>query len=60
MYLIRLSVWKEKGSSFTAVAVPAFFREEDTYEELRKYLDRNFRDVAVIYAEYLDNPNLID
>lgn len=57
MYLISMSIYKPKGDSHTCIEMPSFFRYDESFEEVRKYLDANFRDVAVLYVECLPDPD---
>lgn len=53
MYLVKVTVRKRKGSHDSAVECPSFFREADSIEEVKEYVDDQFRDVVSLYLEYI-------
>lgn len=56
MFFIRLTIYKSKADVESAVEIPAFFRYEETFEEVMTYLNSHFNNIATLYVEYLDNP----
>lgn len=54
MYLVKVSVFKTKGETLSAVALPSFFKNDDV-ESIRRHIYKQFGwdEVATIYLEYI-------
>lgn len=57
MFLVRMTVAKDKGDHESSVEIPSFFRYDDDVEEVRKYIDEKFRNVNLLYIEYMEDPD---
>lgn len=58
MYLVKVTVYKEKPDDrLSSVEIPAFFRYEEDFDEVKEYISKNFKDVATLYIEHLPNPD---
>lgn len=57
MYLIKMAVYKDKGEKQSAVEIPSFFRYDETFPEVMKYLDSNFANRASVHTEWMANPS---
>lgn len=60
MYLVKVSVRKPKQDRETAVECPSFFHEADSIEEVREYVDENFRHICSLYVEYIPDDSDAD
>lgn len=54
MYLVKVTVFKSKGESLSAVALPSYFKNAEV-DDIKKsiYKEYGSDEVATIYLEYI-------
>lgn len=57
MYLVKVGVYKQKDDRLSCVDIPAFFRYDNSIEEVREYISKSFKEVATLYIEQLPEPD---